>query len=444
MKKSMSIRGLKASVAVVAVAASMGAGLSTDAEAGAFALREQSSVGQGASFAGVAAGTSLSSVYWNPATLTQIPGISTESVFSVVMPDTDVKNVTLGAGSAANLSAFVNGTNPGAVGLDALIPSSYASAQITDDLFFGLSVNAPYGMATKANNPSQSAFHAATSKIFTTDIKANIAYRINDVFSVGAGIGATYAKVRMTSVPNPTSAAGYELQGDDWAPTWSIGLTINPFDGTEIGIGYRSATFLKFKGTEYFGAGAVATNPALTAKRDVSTKIDFPDVVTVGLKQKISDKFRVLAGFEWTNWSVAKSSSPIEGSLIGSSLTLGYEDSWYASLGGEYDWNEHLTLRSGVGFETSPIPDAHRNLRLPDADRVWASLGASYQVTDKIGIDVAYSHLFIEDAKVKASNSYASYAADTASSADIVSASLRYQWKPEPLFANDEPFERQY
>ncbi|MEI4927655.1 outer membrane protein transport protein, partial [Klebsiella pneumoniae] len=49
------------------------------ANAGGFALREQSAYGQGTSFAGVAAGGALSSMFWNPATLTQVPGIQSES-----------------------------------------------------------------------------------------------------------------------------------------------------------------------------------------------------------------------------------------------------------------------------------------------------------------------------------------------------------------------------
>ena len=51
------------------------------ANAGAFAIREQSTYGQGTSFAGVAAGGSLSSMFWNPATMTQFQGIVSENGF---------------------------------------------------------------------------------------------------------------------------------------------------------------------------------------------------------------------------------------------------------------------------------------------------------------------------------------------------------------------------
>ncbi len=56
------------------------------ANAGSFALREQSAYGQGSSFAGIAAGGALSSMFWNPATITQFNGKTIEQVATGVMP----------------------------------------------------------------------------------------------------------------------------------------------------------------------------------------------------------------------------------------------------------------------------------------------------------------------------------------------------------------------
>ncbi|WP_157747868.1 OmpP1/FadL family transporter [Cohaesibacter sp. ES.047] len=423
----MSIRGLKTGVATAAIMTCSCVMVVTSAQAGGFALREQSSVGQGASFAGVAAGTSLSSVYWNPSTLTGVSGVNTESVFTGVIPHTDVKDIQTTPAAYSGLG------NPGDVGLDAFIPSSYSGMQLTEDLFVGLSVNAPFGMATKAENPSATSFHAATAEIFTTDVKANVAYRINKVFSVGFGVGATYGKVRMTSAPGGN---GLELKGDAWAPTFSAGVTITPFEGTIIGIGYRSETQLDLDGTEYYSP---------LGRTPITADLDLPQSVTIGLRQTVTDRLTFLAGFEWAGWSSVKDPIIIQGSALNNQLHLGYEDSWFASVGGEYQFNDNLTVRSGLGFEKSPIPTEHRNLRLPDADRVWASFGASYNVNDRFGIDVGYSHLFIkDDVSVSGSNAAGAYTAVADSSADIVSASLRYQWQPEPLFENDEPFDRQY
>ncbi len=58
----------------------------TAAEAGGFAIREQSAYGQGMGFAGIAAGGSLSSMFWNPATLSSVEGLEAESVMSTAIP----------------------------------------------------------------------------------------------------------------------------------------------------------------------------------------------------------------------------------------------------------------------------------------------------------------------------------------------------------------------
>lgn len=57
------------------------------ANAGGFALREQSAYGQGSSFAGIAAGGALSSMFWNPATITQFNGKTVEQVVTGIMPN---------------------------------------------------------------------------------------------------------------------------------------------------------------------------------------------------------------------------------------------------------------------------------------------------------------------------------------------------------------------
>ena len=59
---------------------------SAQANAGGFAVREQSAYGQGSSFAGIAAGGALSSMFWNPATMTQFQGIVSETDVSGIFP----------------------------------------------------------------------------------------------------------------------------------------------------------------------------------------------------------------------------------------------------------------------------------------------------------------------------------------------------------------------
>ena len=339
---------LKSSVAAVAVLSAMAAASVTTAQAGGFALREQSAIGQGASFAGVAAGGALSSMFWNPATLTQINGVNTESVFTGIMPSTKIKNLSV----TSPLPGVLPSGDPGSVGMSGFVPSSYSGVQLNEDLFVGLSINAPFGLATKANNPSGTSFHSATAEIFTTDVKANIAYRINESFSVGAGLGVAYGKVRMTSTPN-VSGVGIALSSHELQVT--IGLRfivlvrhILHWKGPKLVSVIVPALVFDLKGTETLAG----------TKKNISAKLDLPPSVTIGLRQKVMDRLTFLAGFEWTQWSSVKDPIAINNAVVaGSTLHLGYEDSWYASIGAEYAYNDELTVRTGLGFEKSPIPD---------------------------------------------------------------------------------------
>ncbi|SNZ08937.1 OmpP1/FadL family transporter [Cohaesibacter gelatinilyticus] len=431
MRKQSSGNYILGSVAVLVGACIFSAAVGS-AHAGAFAIREQSAIGQGTSFAGMAATSGdLSNIFWNPATITGVEGTQTQSVYSVIIPNSELSNIqTTGAAASGD---------PGQVGLSAFIPGSYASMQVTDDLFLGLSVNAPFGLATKAHHNSATSFHSRTAGIKTIDVKATIGYRVNEMLSLGIGLGAQYLKVRMNSFPLASAGAHakHELKGDSIEPNFTAGVNFTPWEGTDIGIGFRSAAFHVVDGTEALPNNTVT---------NVTAKLYMPETVSLGIRHRVNDAFTLMAGAEWTNWSRIGTSA-INGSLANTALALEYQDGWYTSAGMEYAYNDKLTLRTGIGYEFSPVQDAHRNLRLPDENRFWASAGFSYQWNEELGFDFGYTHIFVEDAVVHAEKTSAppsSYRADAESRVDIISASMRYQWKTEPMFAGDDPIVRKY
>ncbi len=77
-----------------------------------------------------------------------------------------------------------------------------------------------------------------------------------------------------------------------------------------------------------------------------------------------------------------------------------YKDGWFFALGGEYQWSDRLTLRAGAAYEISPIDDRVRIPLIPDNDRVWASIGASWQVWKGFSFDLAYTHIWVQDPSI--------------------------------------------
>ena len=102
-------------------------GISSAAHAGAFGLRTQSTTGLGAAFAGNASGMAgISSMFWNPATVTMNPGYTSEYNVTFVSPDVTVTPV------APTPTRSFGGS--GNIGQDAVVPASYNSYQVNEML----------------------------------------------------------------------------------------------------------------------------------------------------------------------------------------------------------------------------------------------------------------------------------------------------------------------
>ncbi|MGH8512976.1 MAG: OmpP1/FadL family transporter [Gammaproteobacteria bacterium] len=78
-----------------------------------------------------------------------------------------------------------------------------------------------------------------------------------------------------------------------------------------------------------------------------------------------------------------------------------WEDAFRYALGITYHPEGPVILRSGIAYDETPVPNARlRSPRIPDQDRVWLTLGASYRYSEAVSLDFGYAHLFIDDAGI--------------------------------------------
>jgi long-chain fatty acid transport protein len=388
----------------------------TSASAAGFAIREQSAEGLGASFAGVAAGLDgLSSMFWNPATMTlhEDGGLQSESNYSLSIPYARAKD----GGFVPDVPepGLSDSGNIGELGLAA---ASYYVYQVNDRLFVGLIVSSPFGLATESNVWVGST-RASESSLLTINANPNVALKLSDEISVAAGVQIQYADANFESVELQTGARTADIEGDDFGVGFTAGLLFRPTDTTQIGIGFRSMIEHELEGNDFVGA----------YRGRLTTPLDTPEIVTLGIRQKIGERWTGMAGVEWTNWSRFKSltvySDP--GGVELSSTRENWKDSWFFSLGAEYACSDALTLRAGLAYEDSGVPDSTRTPRIPDNDRYWVSVGATYRVNDWLKANLAYSHVFMEDGDV-ALTAPAPLYATFKQSIDIVSASAAIDW----------------
>ncbi|MDH3195324.1 MAG: outer membrane protein transport protein, partial [Hyphomicrobiales bacterium] len=229
---------------------------------------------------------------------------------------------------------------------------------------------------------------AGISDIFSLNVNPNVAVQINDYVTVAAGLQIQYSEAEI----NPVSGlAGLGLlDGDDISFGFTAGIHIKASENTEIGLGYRSWQDVDLDGTFVVGGTPLANIASL----------ELPDMVTFGIRHKINDYWRVMAGVEWANWSRFDTVFAATSGAGTIPLPFDYNDGWYFSAGAEYMWNDQITLRGGVGWEISPLDVSNRTFRLPDDDRLWLSLGGSYKANDRYSFDVGYSFLTTFDTQI--------------------------------------------
>ncbi|MFD1696596.1 OmpP1/FadL family transporter [Roseibium aestuarii] len=416
----------------------------TSAHAGGFALREQSSYYQGMSFAGNGTtGPSISSIFWNPATITGAKdGLTSEAHNSFIIPKGEIKG-----SNTVPANAFGAGTPPvavttavdsGDIASDAWIGSNYFGYKLSDQAYLGFALTAPFGLSTKPDDPNWAgAGYNRSSKVFSINANPIAGFKINEMFSVALGAQIQYIDIRLTNAgASPLSGVGTtSLAGDSTSVGWTAGVTFTPMQGTELGLGFRSAVAHDLSGSVVL---PVATGGLPAGAYNISTKLITPEIVTLSAKQDVNDKLRVLGTFEWSNWSRLEQPKVLLTDLGNAQLTslpFNYSDGYFLSLGAEYDFNDKLTLRAGAAYEWSPIDTNVRSARLPDNDRIWVSAGGSYNFNDSLSFDVGYTHIFGTDTELNIVPGHQDYSStkgtlvgDVEASVDILSASMRYTW----------------
>jgi len=419
------------------------------AHAGGFALREQSAYYQGMSFAGNGTtGDTISSMFWNPATLTGAgQGLTSESHSSFIVPQSDLNGTFTPEGLVNTLTGGFGASSApsGDIASDAWIPATYLSYGLTENWYFGLAINSPFGLSTKPETNWAGQYYSRSSEVFSVNATPTIAYKFNEMFSVAVGLQAEYLQVRLKSAypfraSVTSNVPSTEVKGGSFGFGGTAGVTIKPFEGTEVGVGFRSAVFHELEGHFINPAAPLAGVPS-SSRAGIKANLITPEMVTLSAKQRINDQFRLLGTVEWTNWSRLgtvhlKPNGGTTTNLTGlPDLQFNYDDGWFFSVGGEYDWNEQVTLRAGFGYEISPIDEDIRSTRLPDNNRFWLSAGLSWKPSEKLAFDLGYSHLIPEDTKINIGPGHqdynaniGTYTADVDSQVDIFAASLRYKF----------------
>ena len=370
-----------------------------------FQLMEQNASGLGNAYAGQAAAVeNASTVFFNPAGMTRIPGRQAVLAVNAIGPSAEFSN---SGGSTAPLGLPSPGGNGGDAGGWAAVPNAYLTWQLAPQLWFGLGLSVPFGLKTEYDQRWVGRFQSQNSEIKTVDVNPSIAYKVNEVLSLGAGISYQRAEVKVDRsailVPPAESRAQIDIDDSQWG--FNLGVLVNLSPGTRIGLTYRSAMDYELTGNIRF-----SNVPVLgTATNGVRASAQLPDTISWAVAHAFNPRWEMLADITYTRWSKLKAVPLVTTSasavVPASGVTLDtfnfqFKDSYRVGVGVNYKWSDAFTLKLGAAYDKSPVEDRFRLTFLPDSDRTWLAIGAQYRMSKQATLDIGYAHLFVKDGSI--------------------------------------------
>jgi long-chain fatty acid transport protein len=176
---------------------------------------------------------------------------------------------------------------------------------------------------------------------------------------------------------------------------------------TRIGLGYRSAISEQISGfgQQYIVHGNTTTPPPaipslFNAQTAVHAGIKTPAALTLSAARDINN-WTLKASAQLNFWSTFDHLSIYMPSafVTNSTIQTKWSNAWFAALGADYRFSSPWIVRGGLAYDQTPTT-GYRDPRIPDTDRFWATIGASYLFNKQLSLDGVYEHIFMVNQKV--------------------------------------------
>ncbi len=355
-----------------------------------FRIPDQSACATAQADAFAAQADDPSAIHYNPAGLVQLDGTHALIGVSLVAPRVEYKSL---AGEREDMRKE-----------EYFPPYGYVSTDLgTESWRFGLGFNAPFGLGTKWSRTGFSRYWATLTKMKHFNINPTVAYQILPGLSIGVGADYYYSELiserqvdfgAFIGRPGDTSLDGTfraDVDGNGWG--YNLGLLYQPSEQHSFGLSFRSGVKVK-----YHGDSDISNIPAFmgvgpTISSGTSSRIDFPPYLVFGYAFRPCPELKLELDIDWTGWKTFReleldfdSENPF---FQDNTIAKDWHNAIFYGLGCEYQISEPLTLRGGVGFMESPIPERTFDTSVVRTKQYALSFGLGYRA-DPLTVDFAY------------------------------------------------------
>ncbi len=379
----------------------LGLAVSGALQAGGYrvALQGQKALAMG--HTGVAMSDSAEAIFFNPGAITQLEA---EVVFT--------GGITLleGATEYQNEPTLVQEETDNPLGTPI---NGYFAQKLSEEMSWGLGIYTPYG--NKVEWPTDWAGSHLVNEIELSAIyiQPTIAYQLNEQTSVGFGPTLVLGSVEFNRnlSTSLTDAAGNRsnvtIKADNvtaWG--YNLGVLHRLSDKTSLGFSYRSEVTVEARGGDADFDDIPTALQGTFTDGNFDADLPLPAELTLGVAYQYSDKMTLAFDINRTFWGTYDELViEFDNGLDPSVNPRNYEDSNILRFGAQYRYNDQWTLRGGIYFDESPVPDGSFAPETPRNDSIGYTAGATYTYSKNLELDFSLLILTFDDEE----NSYDFY-----------------------------------
>ena len=272
---------------------------------------------------------------------------------------------------------------------------------INEKVAVGFAMFSNYGTGTELSDEFDLGDIGGTTSIITIDSSFNIAYRVNDFLSVGAGYDLVVGQAKMARDTGSSLTGAFDMKGNAIGHGWNVGTLLEFNENNRLALTYRSAIDMGFEG-EFTGSGVGFDPGTETGIAEGTVDVTLPAIAELSGYHKLTDIFAVHYSAMWTQWSVLEAlkatSADCDGVMFDKGTCfekpLHYNDSIRYAVGATAYVSESVTLRVGYAYDEQA---GEAVVVMPDTNRQQFSAGMSYAISETTSFDIGAAYILGEE-----------------------------------------------
>ena len=365
--------------------------------ANGFYAFDQSSASYGLAGAYQTNAYGVDATYYNPANLVFIKSPESEWAF----------DFTWGHQNPVEYNGTINIPAPGTPAtneqdaLDAFVPYLFYVSEQYDGWRWGISTT--YQGVTAAWPGQPQKFLVGESTAATAILNPVISYQVNDNWSLGGGLQATYSFIEQKSSGSlfgpPMSL---DVEADGFELSYNLATTFKASEDITLSAVYRSSIETELSGD------ATAVDGIDNYDGGVELDILTPAVLRLGAAFDLDNDTTlevVASRVFWSDYDTAglnfdrTLAGPAE--LYQTTAVKNWRDTDTIHIGLSHDYNEHLKLLLGIARDlNAAVPEQNINFDWLDSKASYFGAGMRYQLKKDYEIGLSYQYVRYDDNSV--------------------------------------------